>query len=201
MHSPLTAIFLIAEITGGYVLFIPLMIVVAISYIISRMFNPHNMYWSELIHEKKINPDQDYFMLNEISIDSLINKNYLPINKDMTLRDFYKLLEGNNANIFPVLTKNNMLEGVVWIDQIRKHMFDPEIDNITVGEIMVLPPATIDYYQPVNIVMETFDAVDAWQLPVVREEHFVGLISKSTLLAKYREVFIQRNKESDLFSH
>jgi CIC family chloride channel protein len=201
MHAPLTAIFLIAEITGGYVLFIPLMIVSAISYIISRIYSPHNMYWHELIHEKNINPDQDYNMLNAISLNSIINKQYTAIDKDMPLKDFYKLLSLSNANIFPVLDKSGALEGVVWIDQIRKQLYDQVIDNTTIADIMAVPPTVIDYDQPANSVMEAFDAVDAWHLPVMHNGQFIGFISKSALLAKYREVFIRQHKESDLFAN
>lgn len=201
MHAPLTAIFLIAEITGGYVLFIPLMIVSALSYIISRLYNPHNMYWHDLIHEKHINPEKDHNMLNEIKLETIINKKFTPIVKEMRLTEFYKLLANTNANIFPVVNKDGSLDGVVWIDQIRKQLFDQEIDDVTVEEIMALPPAVVDYDEPVSSVMEAFDATDAWQLPVVDGERFVGFISKSALLAKYREVFIKQNKESDLFAH
>ena len=201
MHAPLTAIFLIAEITGGYVLFIPLMIVASISYIIARLSNPHNMYWHDLIHEKNIHPDQDYDMLNAITMSSVINKKFVPIKKEMPLKDFYKLLTKSSANIFPVLNERRELEGVVWIDQIRKQLFDQVVDDTTIADIMAVPPAIIDYKQPVSTVMEVFDAVDAWQLPVMDNDIFIGFISKSALLAKYREVFIKQNKESDLFAN
>lgn len=201
MHAPLTAIFLIAEITGGYVLFIPLMIVSAISYIISRLYNPHNVYWHDLIHEKHINPDQDHNMLNAIKLETVINKSFTPVSKEMQLSEFYKLLSNTSANIFAVVSKNGSLEGVVLVDQIRKQLFDQDNDASIIEEIMVLPPAVIDYDEPVSSVMEAFDATDSWQLPVVDGERFVGFISKSALLAKYREVFIKQYKESDLFAH
>ncbi len=204
LHAPLTAIFLIAEITGGYVLFIPLMIVASISYIIARLFNPHNMYWHELIHEKNIHPDQDYDMLNALTLDSLINKQFIAISKDTRIRDLYKLLSASNANIFAVLDNDKMLEGVVWLDQIRKQIFDTVSDisqDSTVADIMVVPPAIIDYKDPVSSAMELFDKLDVWQLPVIKDEVFVGFISKSTLLAKYREEFIRQHREADLFSH
>jgi len=200
MHAPLTAIFLIAEITGGYVLFIPLMIVSAISYIISRLSNPYNMYWKELIHEQNIRPEQHYSMLDAIDLDSVINKNYTAISKDTIIADFYKLLSNSNANIFAVLNKEGLLEGVILMDDVRKHLFDPQTADETVSEIMVSPPAIIEYNEPVSSVMETFDALDVWQLPVVKDGKFIGFISKSTLLTQYREVIIQQHKETDLFA-
>ena len=202
LHAPLTAIFLIAEITGGYVLFIPLMIVASISYIIARLFNPHNMYWHDLVHEKDIHPGQDYQMLSTLTLDSLINRQYVALNGDMKVKDFFKLLTKSNANIFAVVSNEGGLEGVIWLDMIRKDMFDANIpDDETIARIMVVPPAIIDYAQSVNAVMAKFDKLDVWQLPVVKDGRFVGFVSKSTLLAKYREELIKQHHQSDLFSN
>ncbi|WP_177183806.1 chloride channel protein [Mucilaginibacter sp. AW1-7] len=199
MHAPLTAIFLIAEITGGYVLFIPLMIVSSISYIISRVSSPHNIYWQHLIHEKDIHPGQDYSMLNAISLDSIINRKYTAVDKQTTVNDFYKILAVTDANIFPVLKEDGRLEGVVLVDDIRRRLFNQEIADETIADIMTVPPTIIDYEQPVSSVMETFDAIDVWQLPVAKDGLFIGFISKSALLSKYREVIIAQHKASDLF--
>jgi CIC family chloride channel protein len=200
LHAPLTAIFLIAEITGGYVLFIPLMIVSAISYIISRYSSPHNMYWSHLIHEKNIHPGQDYGMLNSITLDSIINRKYTAVDKQMTVTDFYKVLSKTDANIFPVLKDDGRLEGVVLIDDIRRRLFNKDIADNIIADIMIVPPTVIDYEQPASSVMETFDAIDVWQLPVINDEIFIGFISKSALLSKYREAIIEQHKASDLFA-
>ena len=199
LHAPLTAIFLIAEITGGYLLFIPLMIVSAISYIIARLFNPHNMYWHALIHEKDIHPDQDYSMLNNISLQDLINKDFTALSKDMPITEFYKILSGSTANIFAVVNGQQQLEGVIWMDQIRRQMFNNENAATVVGDVMVNAPAIISYNQPVSSVMNVFDNMDVWQLPVVNNEKFVGFVSKSALLTQYRQVFIQQHKEADFF--
>ena len=201
MHAPLTAIFLIAEITGGYVLFIPLMIVSAISYIIARIWNPHNMYWHELIHHQNIHPDQDYDMLNAIILDSVINRQYVATKKNTSVKDFYELLSKNNVNIFAVVKDDGRLEGVVLLDQIRKQLFNADIADKTVADIMTIPPTVIDYDQPANSVMEVFDATDVWQLPVEKNGLFIGFISKSALLSKYREEIIKQHKEADIFAH
>lgn len=202
LHAPLTAIFLIAEITGGYVLFIPLMVVASISYIIARLFNPHNMYWHDLVHEKDIHPGQDYQMLSTLTLDSLINRQYVALHGDMRVKEFFKLLTKSNANIFAVVNNEGGLEGVIWLDMIRKDMFDANIpDDETIARIMVVPPAIIDYTQSVNAVMANFDKLDVWQLPVVKDGRFIGFVSKSTLLAKYREELIKQHHQSDLFSN
>jgi CIC family chloride channel protein len=200
LHAPLTAIFLIAEITGGYVLFIPLMIVSSISYIISRLSSPHNIYWQHLIHEQNIHPGQDYSMLNAITLDSIINRKYTAVDKQTTVNDFYKILAVTDANIFPVLKDDGRLEGVVLIDDIRRRLFNQDIADDTIADIMIVPPAIIDYEQPASSVMETFDAIDIWQLPVTKDNVFIGFISKSALLSKYREAIIEQHKASDLFA-
>ncbi|MBD1391844.1 chloride channel protein [Mucilaginibacter glaciei] len=200
LHAPLTAIFLIAEITGGYVLFIPLMLVSAISYMISRLYNEHNMYWHDLIHDKNINPGHDYSMLSAISLDSIINRQFTAVPKHMPIADFYKILAGSSANVFAVVNANGDLGGIVLMDEIRKHMFNDVDDINTVADIMVAPPAVIDYEQPVSTIMEMFDKLDVWQLPVVKGERFMGFVSKSALLAKYREVLIKQHSEADLFA-
>ncbi len=201
LHAPLTSIFLIAEITGGYVLFIPLMIVASISYIIARLYNPHNMYWHELIHEKNIHPGQHHDMLNALTLANVVNKRFTAISPETKIADFYKILSSGNANIFAVLDSNKALEGVIWLDQVRKHIFEPGDDNDTVAAIMTVPPAIVDFNASVNSVMELFDKLDVWQLPVVKDGVFIGFVSKSTLLTKYREEFIRQHREADLFSH
>jgi len=201
LHAPLTAIFLIAEITGGYVLFIPLMIVSAMSYIISRMFNKHNVYWHGLVHENNIHPGHDNSMLDAIQLDSIINKQFKVINKDMPIADFYNILSQSQANIFAVLSATGALEGVVLMDEVRKHLFNrlPE-GNDTVADIVVAPPAIVDYDEPVSDVMELFDGLDVWQLPVVKDGIFIGFVSKSALLSKYREVIIHQHNQADIFA-
>ncbi|WP_295767074.1 chloride channel protein [uncultured Mucilaginibacter sp.] len=200
LHAPLTAIFLIAEITGGYILFIPLMIVSAISYIISRLFNKHNAYWHTLIHEKDIHPDQDFSMLNTMRLDSLVNRQYVALRRDMPVAELYNILSTGTANIFAVLNDEKELEGVIWMDEIRKQLFKAKQPDAKVEDIMVDPPALISYNQPVSSVMNVFDHLDVWQLPVIRNGKFIGFVSKSGLLNQYRQVFIQQHKDADLFS-
>ena len=200
LHAPLTAIFLIAEITGGYVLFIPLMIVSAISYMIVRLYHPHNLYWHHLI-EDNILPNHDYDMLNAISLETVINKQFVVLNKETSIPEFYRLLATTTSNIFAVLDKQGALEGVVLLDSIRKQLFDGRKTNKTIADIMMTPPSIISFDQPPSTVMEVFDELDVWQLPVVKDGIFTGFISKSALLNKYREVFIQQQRESDIFSH
>lgn len=201
MHAPLTAIFLIAELTGGYVLFIPLMIVSAISYIISRAFNPHNVYWHHLVTEKNIHPGADQNMLDAISLRSIINKDYQAIKKDTTLNEFFKILAGTSVNIFPVLNNEGELEGIVLLDDVRKLMFDTENNkNTTVAEVMVSVPAFVHYNDTISHVANLFDLYDVWHLPVLQNGKFAGFISKSALFVRYREVMVKQHREADIFA-
>ncbi|MEO7212502.1 chloride channel protein [Mucilaginibacter sp.] len=200
LHAPLTAIFLIAEITGGYVLFIPLMIVSAISYLIAKLYNPHNMYWHHLVHERNIHPGQDQTMLNNITLDSIVNKSFIAINSQTPLAQLYKILATTDANIFPVLTASGELEGVIWIDEIRRQIYGGDTDDVTVADIMVTPPAIIQSNDNVSAVMDLFDKLDVWQLPVVDGGRFTGFVSKSALLSKYRQIIIKQHNETDLFA-
>jgi chloride channel protein, CIC family len=200
LHAPLTAIFLIAEITGGYVLFIPLMIVSAISYIISRHSNPHNMYWQGLIHEKNVYPGQDDQMLSSIDLSKIIDHQYMSLTKDQPVKELYKMLAETNVNVFAVLNQNQELEGVLWLDEMRKVLYDSSLPaDATIADVMVVPPAIIDYNQSAQEVMQLFDTIDAWRLPVTRDGKFVGFISKSALLSKYRDAMVMQHKQADLF--
>jgi CIC family chloride channel protein len=199
LHAPLTAIFLIAEITGGYVLFIPLMIVSAVSYIISRAFMPHNLYWHHLIVHKNIHPDEDSYILDAVTLSSVINRQFSPVRKTSTLKEFFKILADSASNIFPVLNEQGELEGVVLLDSIRKQMFALESDTMTIADVMILPPVVVDYEEPISKVMKLFDMYDVWHLPVVKHGQFVGFVSKSALFIRYREVLIKQQHDSDIF--
>ncbi|OCX51977.1 hypothetical protein BEL04_15975 [Mucilaginibacter sp. PPCGB 2223] len=200
LHAPLTAIFLIAEITGGYVLFIPLMIVSAISYMISMAYNPHNMYWHHLVTEKDIHPDADHTMLDAISLESVINTEYTPVKATMALTELFKVIAGSTANIFPVLNDNDELQGVVLLDDVRRYMFDDgHNQKLTVADAMMIPPAVVDERDKVTKVMNLFDVYDVWHLPVVANGRFKGFISKSRLFVRYREVMVQQQRDTDIF--
>jgi len=153
-----------------------------------------------LIHEQNLRPEHDFNMLDAIKLDSIINKSSNVLNKSMLISDFYHILSNTDANIFAVLDDEGEMEGVILMDQVRKQLFNQRESSATIEEIMTPPPTIIDYNQPVSSIMETFDALDAWQLPVVKDGVFLGFISKSALLSKYRDLIIKQHKETDLFA-
>src|SRR5690606_33007674 len=124
-HAPLTAIFLIAEITGGYELMIPLMVVASISYAISHYFEPHSMEVKELVDSgKDITADRDTKILSSIKVYSIMETNMPIISNDATLDDLIVSITKTKRNIFPVVSQNNKLEGIILLDSIRGIIFD-----------------------------------------------------------------------------
>ncbi|UPS92869.1 chloride channel protein [Bizionia sp. M204] len=194
IHAPLTAIFLIAEITGGYVLFLPLMITVAISYMITKNYMEHTIYTRELAERGDLlTHDKDQNVLTSMDIDSVIEKNFIALRPDMSLGEM--LHEGvakSNRNMFPVINEDNNLVGIILLDDIRNIMFDQALYNTTsVETFMHLPPGYIDYkIDSMRMVMQKFQDTNAWNLPVIKDGKYYGFVSKSKLLTAYRTKLI-----------
>tara|TARA_B110000046_G_scaffold107929_1_gene115222 strand:+ start:2743 stop:4518 length:1776 start_codon:yes stop_codon:yes gene_type:complete len=194
LHAPLTAIFLIAEITGGYELFVPLMLVSAISFAFTKYFVSNSIYTVELAKKGQLithNKDKNVLML--MRIDKLIERNFKPITPEMTLGEMLKIsVAKSKRNIFPVLDEKKIFLGIVLLDDIRPMMFDQTQYNKTyVSDFMKLAPAIIFHDDSVEDVMNKFKESGAWNLPVVEDEKYVGFISKSKLLSVYRNKLIE----------
>lgn len=187
-HAPLTAIFLIAEITGGYTLMIPLMIVSSISYAISKHFEPFSMDTKILGESGKIlTYDRDYNILTTINISNLIETNFQKIAPTDTLGNLVEIIAKSKRNIFPVTDRENKFLGIIILDNIRDIMFKNELYNkVTAKELMTNPPTTISLTQTMEIVMKKFDETGAWNLPVIDNGHYIGFISKSSVFSSYR---------------
>ncbi len=194
LHAPLTAIFLIAEITGGYELFVPLMITAAISYLISKNTVEHNIYTRELAKiGALITHDKDQTVLSMMEIDEVIERNFKEVRQDMTLGEMLHDTVAKSArNIFPVVNEEGTLTGIVNLDDIRTVMFDSTMyDKVTVGSFMHSAPEHI-FYESDNMkqVMQKFQDSGAWNLPVIRGGKYYGFISRSKLLTSYRRKLI-----------
>lgn len=194
LHAPLTAIFLIAEITGGYELFVPLMLVSAISFAFTKYFVSNSIYTVELAKKGQLithNKDKNVLML--MRIDKLIERNFKSITPEMTLGEMLKIsVAKSKRNIFPVLDEKKIFLGIVLLDDIRQMMFDQSQYNKTyVSDFMKLAPAIIFHDDSVEDVMNKFKESGAWNLPVVEDEKYVGFISKSKLLSVYRNKLIE----------
>ncbi len=195
LHAPLTAIFLIAEVTGGYELFIPLMITSAMGYAITKMVMPHSVYTMELGRKGDlITHDKDHAVLTLMDIDSVIETNFIPVHPTMNLGEIIQsAVVKSKRNIFPVIDPyNQKFLGVILLDDIRSKMFKPELYNeIFVAEIMHSALDLIDLDKDkMTYIMDKFERSGAWNLPVVKNGVYQGFISKSKLLTAYRRKLI-----------
>ena len=193
MHAPLTGVFLIAELTGGYDLFLPLMIVSISSYITILMFEPPRIYSMRLAQKAELlTHHKDKAVLTLLSMDSVIEKEFQVVSPEMTLGDMVKVIAKCGRNIFPVVDERGVLLGVVLLDNIRNIMFRPELYNrFHVSKFMVSAPAKLYVNMPMDQIMQTFDDTKAWNLPVVDEQdHYIGFMSKSKIFNSYREVLV-----------
>ena len=195
MHAPLTAIFLIAELTRGYELFVPLMITAAISFMITNQFQPHSVYTLDLASRGElITHNKDQAVLTLLNINQVIEKSFIPLKIDMTLREVIK--EGvvkSSRNIFPVVDEENNFKGVLLLDDLRPVMFEQKLyDELKVHELMQAAPEIIDIEKDrMKEIMRKFQETTAWNLPVVKNNKYVGFVSKSKLLTAYRQKLIE----------
>lgn len=190
MHAPLTAIFLIAEITNGYGLLVPLMITSTIAYLTMSFFEPESVYTKPLAREGVLlTHKKDKSVLTLMHLSTVVERDYESIRSDATLRDLVKLISHSQRNQFPVVNPRGELIGVVLINDLRPLLFNQErYDGTLVRELMVIPPAFIQADETMESVMRKFDQTGEWNLPVVDHRQFVGFVSKSRILTEYRSV-------------
>ena len=198
MHAPLTGIFLIAELTGGYNLFVPLMIVSVVSYLTINIFEPHSIYAMRLARRGQlITHDKDNAILTVLSLASLIEKDYKTVTADMPLSKLVTIISKSHRNIFPVVDMSGKLQGVVSLDSVRLYMFRPELyRQYSVGNFMKDPPAMLMANDSLKVVTKKFEETGAWNLPVVDENRrYLGFVSRSGLFTSYRETLIKFSQE------
>ncbi len=187
-YAPLTAIFLIAEITNGYTLFIPLMIVSAMAYSTASYFEPHSIYTKRLIQRGElIRNNKDKQVLSLIEMNKLIETDLLTIAPKSTLKDLITLVSNSKRNIFPVVDEENVLRGIITLDDIRLIMFDQESqEKIVVEDLMHSPPGEVHPHESMDKVMKKFEITGAWNLPVIDKGKYQGFLSKSRIFSTYR---------------
>ncbi len=197
LHAPLTAIFLIAEITEGYALLIPLILTSTVAFITARTFQKYSIYNEQLaITGELITHDKDKAVMTLLDWSREVEKDLLTVRPDSNLGDLVKQISKSNRNLFPVVDEFNILEGVVLLDDVRDKMFRPELyDKITVRELMTIPPSYIDLSERGDAVLDAFERTGAWNLPVLDEGRYVGFISKSRIFSAYRELLRQFSEE------
>ena len=198
MHAPLTGIFLIAELTGGYHLFIPLMMVAVISYLTILLFEPHSLYAMRLAQKGELlTHNKDRSVLTLMQLDNVLETDLKTVPPEMRLGELVKEIAKSRRNIFPVTDKKGRLCGVLLLDEIRNIMFQPRLyHRFTVRQLMTSPAAILRNDMSMEQVMETFEDTGAWNLPVVdADKKYVGTVSKSKIFNSYRDVLVQFSEE------
>jgi len=190
MHAPLMAIFLTAEMTGGYDLFLPLLIVSALAYITIRIFTPYSIYTMRLAKAGDLVTHQkDKAVLTLLKVDNLIETDFKIVHPEMNLKEMVDTISVSNRNLFPVTDSEGNLKGVVLLDEIRNIMFRADLyKKMHVSRFMSAVPEVIEITYPMDKVMEIFDRTNAWNLPVVDNGRYVGFVSKSKIFNSYRRV-------------
>ena len=198
MHAPLTGVFLIAELTGGYDLFLPLMIVSVSSYLTIIVFEPHSIYSMRLAKKGELlTHHKDKAVLTLMKVENVVEKDFIAVHPEMELAELVKAISASHRNIFPVTDNEGKLIGIVLLDDIRNIMFRQELyHRFTVGKLMTSAPARLYNTDSMEQVMRTFDDTKAWNLPVVDEEgKYLGFVSKSKIFNSYRQVLVHFSED------
>lgn len=198
MHAPFTSIFLIAEITGGYTLLFPLIIVSSIAYLVKYKFDKYSVYTYSLRKDNQlITHNKDKEAIRRVNIYDLIDQSFTAIPLTLSLTDLIKdVMPNSNKNLF--IVENNMenFVGIIQIDEIMDILLDKsKYENLRVADVVVPPPATISYRQDNESIFKIFDKTEAWYLPVIENSKYIGMLSKSKLLQKYRKLIIDFSED------
>lgn len=199
MYCPLTAIFLIAEITNGYELFIPLMIVSSLSFFIVKTYEPFSMETKKLALEGQIfTHKKEKNILTSIELESMLQDKYDTIRMDQKLKDLVEIIKRSEKNIFAVTDHKDQFAGIIELNDIKQKLFEPKLfEKVTIKSLMKRPAATILLGEDMHTVMEKFDLAQSWYLPVLdKGKRFAGFISKTKLFNKYREIL---SEKTDLY--
>ena len=198
MHAPLTGVFLIAELTGGYDLFLPLMIVSVSSYLTIIVFEPHSIYSMRLAKKGELlTHHKDKAVLTLMKVENVVEKDFVIVHPEMDLGEMVRAISKSKRNIFPVTDQEGKLLGIVLLDDIRNIMFRQELyHRFTVNKFMTSAPGRLYDTDSMEQVMRTFDDTKAWNLPVVDQEgKYLGFVSKSKIFNSYREVLVRFSDE------
>lgn len=192
LQAPLTGIFLIAEITSGYELIVPLMLSTTISYITVKSIQGESIITIQLAKKGElITHNKDRAVLTFMQLSQVIEKDLKSINENANLEDLVKVISKSKRNIYPVLTQENYLVGVVLLDDVREIMFNTEMYSTPISNLMIMPPASISYNDTMEIVLKKFTETGAWNLPVISKGKYVGFVSKSKLFTAYRQYLVK----------
>lgn len=198
MHAPFTSIFLIAEITGGYTLLFPLIVVSTIAYLVKYKFDKYSVYtYSLRKNNQLITHNKDKEAIRRLNIYDLIDQSFTTIPLTLTLSELVKtVLPNSNKNLFVVEKNTGEFVGIIQIDDILDILLDKsKYENLRVADLVIPPPATISLNQDNESIFKVFDKTDAWYLPVIDNSKYLGMLSKSKLLQKYRKLIVDFSED------
>lgn len=190
MQAPMTAIFLIAEITGGYDLFLPLILTATVSFGITRCFEHYSIYSKRIAATGELlTHDNDQAVLTLLKTDALVETNFVPVSIDATLGELVQAISNSTRNIFPVLDGEGRFQGYVSLEDVRTDMFNTKLySKKHVYNYLQTAPEFVFENEGMDSVMKKFEESGAWNLPVIREDHtYLGFVSKSKIFSSYRE--------------
>lgn len=197
VHAPLTAIFLIAEITGGHQMFFPIMIVSTTSYGMARLMEPKSIYTIQLKNRGDvITHHKDKALLSLMNINPLIEKDFSPIDHDANLGELVKVISDSTRNIFPVVDSENNFYGIIILDQIRHIMFEPDqYENTAVHSLMFMPSNTVDINDDMETIAGKFQHSGKYNLVVLEGGKYVGFLSRANVFSHYRDILKDMSDE------
>ena len=193
LHAPLTGIFLIADISGGYKLFVPLMITATIAFIVVRMFTPYSVYHFQLARRKELlTHDKDANVLQMLQVRTLIEDDFEKLHPDATLRDLTEAISRSHRDLFPVVGRDGILKGMVKMDDVRELIFKQELyDKIKIKDLMYMPEFYIYPDDSMEVVVNKFESSGRYNLAVIdRDNRYYGFISRARVFTKYRKQII-----------
>ncbi len=196
LHAPLTGIFLIAEITNGYSLIVPLMIVSALSYFVNRIFFKHSVYTNAVAeHGVEVTHNKDVSILSMMTINNLIETNFSKVKRGSTLGDLIPVISDSRRNIFPVVDKDGTFCGHVLFDDIRSVMFDQTLYNQPIEEFTVIPEYIISPEDPMDTVVKKFQVSGKYNIPVIEHGKYLGYISRANVFSTYRKTLSEISED------
>jgi chloride channel protein, CIC family len=193
VHAPLTGVFLIAEITGGYVLFVPLMIVSALSYFISKYFEPYSIYTKNLAQRGHLlTHDKDSNILSHLKLDELIETDFIPLKSIGTLKSLVDAFNVSNKYVYPVVDNENKLLGVIYLENVKHLLFDKELyHQVNIIDITDTTTISIDCHENMDVAMKKFETTKLWSIPVTDGDQYIGFISRANIFSYYRRLLKQ----------
>jgi CIC family chloride channel protein len=193
LHAPLTGIFLIADISGGYKLFVPLMITATVAYIIVRTFTPNSVYHIQLAQRRELlTHDKDANVLQMLEVRKLIETDFAVLPEDATLRDLTVAISKNHRDLFPIVDNDGKMVGMLKMDDVRNIIFSQDLyDKVKVKDMMYMPEYCINPNDTMEVVANKFESSGRYNLAVIDEDgKYVGFISRARVFTRYRKQII-----------